>query len=348
MKKIKYLILFVFFGIISLIAFITINRSPNYTVKTTGKLLIVNKLSKSITVFDLNKAREITELFLDIEPHEAVTLNNQDHFVITNYGDPETIGTSISVINTSTFEIEKTIDLEFSPRPHGIAKINHTNNVIVVTDVGNELLIVDTESGSVKTRIPTQQEWSHMVVLHPNRPIAYVSNVVSGSVSVVDLKKEKVTSIISCGLGTEGIDVTPDGKELWVTNYKDKSISVIDTVTNEIIDTLSTGNEALRLKFSIDGAYCLVPNSKDGTILVYDQKTRMQIKTIRVPGKKNLFERILYHTPRPVGILMHPDGNYAFVSNSNADRVEVIDMKSFEIVSTIGTGRIPDGLTLVN
>jgi YVTN family beta-propeller protein len=44
---------------------------------------------------------------------------------------------------------------------------------------------------------------------------------------------------------------------------------------------------------------------------------------------------------------MHPNGKYAFVVNSNADKVEVIDMKSFKIVSTIGKGRVTDGLAFI-
>lgn len=110
---------------------------------------------------------------------------------------------------------------------------------------------------------------------------------------------------------------------------------------------MATGEEPLRLKFSIDGKICMVPNSRDGTISVYDRYLKEQIKTISIPGKKNLFEKVLYHTPRPVGILMHPNGLYAFVANSNADKIEVIDMKTFTLISTIGTGRVPDGLAFV-
>ncbi|MFT5875811.1 MAG: DNA-binding beta-propeller fold protein YncE, partial [Clostridium sp.] len=54
-----------------------------------------------------------------------------------------------------------------------------------------------------------------------------------------------------------------------------------------------------------------------------------------------MIERIFYHTPRPVNILMHPNGLYTFVANSNACKIEVIDMNTFTIVSTIGTGKIP-------
>jgi YVTN family beta-propeller protein len=348
MKKIKYLVLILTLSFFSFTTILLIYRNPNFSIKTNGTLLIVNKLSKSITVFDLNKGEEITELFLEIEPHEAIALNNQEQFVITNYGDSNYIGKSISVLNTNTYKVEKIIDLDVSHRPHGIAKINGSNNVAIVTDIGNDLLIVDIESGSIKTKISTQQKLSHMVVVHPTKPLAYVTNVISGSISIIDLKDEKVICIIECGGGTEGVDITPDGKELWVTNSQDNSISIISTITNKVIDTLATGNEALRLKFSIDGKYCLVPNSKDGTIRIYDQKTRKQIKIISVPGKTNLIERVLYHTPRPVGILVHPNGKYVFVANSNADKVEVIDMRTFEIVSTIGTGRVPDGLAFLN
>jgi len=44
---------------------------------------------------------------------------------------------------------------------------------------------------------------------------------------------------------------------------------------------------------------------------------------------------------------MHPNGRHAFVAKSNADKVEVIDMQTLIIVSTIGKGRMPDGMVFV-
>ena len=92
--------------------------------------------------------------------------------------------------------------------------------------------------------------------------------------------------------------------------------------------------------------------------IIKEKLSHLKLKKVRgnwntylrifIPSLFPEFERILYHTPRPVNILMHPNGLYAFVSNSNAHKIEVIDMKTFKIVSTIGTGRVPDGLTIVN
>ena len=347
MKHLKQILFMGVFLLLIFIISIVVIRSPSYTIQTNGKLYIVNKLSKSITVFDLYEGRELAEFPMSVEPHEATTLPSQNKVIVTNYGTPNEIGKSISVINTKSNTIEKTIDLKESLAPHGIVAFPNSNKVGVVTDLGNDLLVVDVTTGIIEKKILTQQIVSHLLVLHPNKPLAYVTNINSGSVSVIDLELNEVIKIIPCGLGTEGIDITPDGTEIWVTNHKENTISVINTDTYQITDTITAGKETLRLKFSVDGKHCLATNSSDGTISVYDRLSKKRIKTIKIRGKTNLVERALYHTPRPVGLLIHPNGLYAFVSNSNADRIEVIDMQTFSIVSTIGTGRVPDGLTFV-
>lgn len=347
MKKIKLVVLFSLLCFITLQIVIYVVRKPSYTIKTNGKLYIVNKLSSTIMVFDLSQGKELAEIPIEVEPHDPTTVADQSKVVVTNYGTPEVLGKSITVINSKTNTIEKTIDLEGSIAPHGIVAFPHSNKVGVVTDIGNNLLVVDVATGIVEKNIPTQQIVSHLLALDPKKTLAYVTNINSGSVSVIDLKLNKVIKIIPCGFKTEGIDITPDGSEIWVTNNKENTISVINTATYQITNTLPSGNESLRLKFSIDGKHCLVTNASDGTISVYDQHSKKQIKTIQLHGKTTFLEKLLYHTPRPVGILIHPNGLYAFVANSNANKIEVIDMKTFTVVSTIGTGKIPDGMAFV-
>jgi YVTN family beta-propeller protein len=208
--------------------------------------------------------------------------------------------------------------------------------------------VVNVETGVVEKQISTQQDFSHLLAHHPFKPLIYVANINSGSVSVIDVEQDKVIKIIPCSKRAEGIDITADGLEIWVTNIIVNFISVINTETYKTTDRIDTAKEPLRLKFSNDGKYCLVSNSGDGTISVYDRKTKKQISNISIPGKKNIIEKILYRTPRPVGILMHPNGLYAFVSNVTAGRVEVIDMRNFTLVSSIKVGNMPDGLTFIN
>jgi YVTN family beta-propeller protein len=347
MKNLKVLV--IFFGLIflSVVAFYFI-KQPSYKIKTEGTLYVVNKVSKSVVVFDLFEGKQIKELPMEIEPHEATTLTNPNRVIVTNYGSLDVGGKSITVINANTNTIEETISIGKSLRPHGIISLPQSNKVAVVTDTGNDLSIVNVETGVLEKQISTQQDLSHLLVHHPLKPIIYVANIKSGSVSVIDIELDSVVKIINCSKKSEGIDITKDGSEIWVTNIEENFISVINTETYKITDRIETGKEPLRLKFSIDGKYCLVSNSSDGTVSVYDSKTKKRITNISIPGKKNIIEKVLYHTPRPVGILMHPNGLYAFVSNFTASRVEVIDMQNFTIVSSIKVGKMPDGLAFVN
>ncbi|UAM96767.1 beta-propeller fold lactonase family protein [Polaribacter litorisediminis] len=347
MKNLKKIVLF--FGLIflSLVTFYFI-KQPSYSIQTEGTLYVVNKTSQSITIFDLFEGNQIKELSLDIEPHEATVVNNPNRIVVTNYGSPDAAGKSITIINAENNTIVKKIDLGKSLRPHGIITLPEANKVGVVTDIGNHLSIVNIETGVLEKQIATQQDFSHLLVHHPKKPLIYVSNINSGSVSVIDIELDSVVKIIPFNNKAEGIDITPDGSELWVTNIEGNFISVIDTETNQITDRIHTGKTPLRLKFSVDGSYCLVSNASDGTVSVFDRKTKKQLTSIMIPGKKNILEKVLYRTPRPVGILMHPNGKYAFVSNYTAGRVEVIDMRNFTIVSSIKVGDMPDGLAFIN
>tara|TARA_B100000809_G_scaffold169704_1_gene167060 strand:- start:5737 stop:6753 length:1017 start_codon:yes stop_codon:yes gene_type:complete len=336
-----------FFGVLFFVFrfSIFIFRLPSYTIQTNGKLYIVSKVSKDIQVFNLFTGKEIADIPIDVLSHEAVNVTDQNKIVVTNYGANE--GSLIKVINTKTNKVEKAIDLKGNIRINGIIALKDTNKVAVIDYVSDDLLVFNIETDSIEKQINTKQKKSHLLELHPNKQIAYVTNINSGSVSVIDLNHNEVIKIIPCGLGRKGIAVTPDGSEIWVTNIKESSITIINTENYKVINTLSSGKEPLKLRFSIDGKYCFVANASDGTISIYNQQSKNIIKTITLHGIATLLEKVLYHTPRPVNILMHPNGLYAFVANSNASKIEVIDMKTFTTVSTIGTGKVPDALVFV-
>jgi YVTN family beta-propeller protein len=347
MKKIRlllYCLLMLFLVIAATRYFV---RIPSYSIKTTGKLYIVNKISRNIEVFDLSTGNEVAEIPIDLESHEAAALYGQNKVVVTNYGTVDRDRNRIKVINTKTNKIEKTIHLKGNARSNGIVAFPEANKVVIIDYSSNHLSILNVENNTIEKQIQTKQKMSNLVVLHPNKAIAYVTNKESNSVSVIELDKNKVIKIIPCGWGTESLDITPDGSEVWATNTKESSITIINTTTNQVIKTLRSGKDPLKLKFSVDGKHCLVTNAGDGTIAVYNQKSKNKIKTIHIHGKSTILERILYHTPYPVNILMHPNGLYAFVANSNANKIEVIDMRTFTIVSTIGTGKIPDAMVFV-
>lgn len=331
-----------------LVVVVLIVRLPSYTIQTTGKLYIVNKLSRDIQVFDLHSGEEIAVIPIDMQAHEIIATQDENSLIVSDYGDRASKGNMLKVINTKTNKVQRSIIIRDNLNANGLVAMNNPNKIGLVDYVSNNLSILNLATDSIEKRISTEQKQSHLAVLHPIKALAYLTHMQSNTVSVIDLESDKVLHIIPCGSTTESIAVTPDGSEVWVTNKNGNSITVIDTVNNQVVATLPTGNEPLKVKFSIDGKYALVANANDGNVSVYDRYAKEQIKIIHIPGKRKILERVLYHTPRPVNLVMHPNGQYAFIANSNASKIEVVDMRTFEIVSTIGTGKIPDALAFIN
>jgi YVTN family beta-propeller protein len=135
-------------------------------------------------------------------------------------------------------------------------------------------------------------------------------------------------TVVPVGRGSEGFDVSPDGKEAWVASAGDGTISVIDLATKTVVATIAADvHGANRLKFTPDGRHVFVTA---GTLVVLDAATRTVVKRLAdVHGSG--------------GILMQPDGARAYVACSPDGYVAVIDLSTPQM-----TGRVaiagPDGL----
>src|SRR3546814_4190109 len=96
-----------------------------------------------------------------------------------------------------------------------------------------------------------------MVVLGGDGNTAYAANLGNASTTVIDLGAGKVVKTLATGDGTEGIDVSPDGKEIWVS-ARSGSVAIIDAGSNEIVETLPADGLPIRVKITPDGKYALV------------------------------------------------------------------------------------------
>ena len=137
---------------------------------------------------------------------------------------------------------------------------------------------------------------------------------------------------VAVGNGSEGFDLSPDGKELWVANAQDQTISVVDVADKKaFFQTLPSTKSANRLKFTPDGRYVFVSDLGGNEMLVIDAKARKEFKRIPLAGNSD-------------GILMSPDGTRAYTTLNSRDAVAVIDLKTMAVLGEVKTGRGPDGL----
>ena len=136
---------------------------------------------------------------------------------------------------------------------------------------------------------------------------------------------------IPVGRGSEGFDLTPDGKELWVANAQDSTISIIDVAARKVVQTIPSTGSANRLKITRDGKYVFVSDLSGNELLAIDAATRKEYKRIAMPSSSE-------------GLLMAPDGVHAYTTLNSRDAVAVIDLQTMTLAGEVKTGKGPDGL----
>jgi YVTN family beta-propeller protein len=326
-------------------------RSP-----LTGTLIVLNKAEATASFIDLASGEETARIPTGEGPHEVAVSPDGATAVVANYGGQQNPGNSLTVIDVTTKSVTKTIDLGAFRRPHGVVFLADGNRVLVTAEVNRSLLVVDLAVGEVVQVFNTDAEISHMVAVTPWRPDwpvpqrAFVSNIGSGSICAFELESGKVLGEVVTAPGAEGIDVSADGREVWVANRAADTITVLDSQSLAIVSSIDCASFPIRLKFTPDGSNVLVSNARTGDVAVFDARTRAEITRIRMDEEPvddpagRLFAGAFEGSPVPVGILVHPAGDYAFIANTQADVVTMIDLRSFVIVGRIKAGREPDGL----
>ena len=73
------------------------------------------------------------------------------------------------------------------------------------------------------------------------KPFAYVTNIASNTVSVIDTATNTVVATVPVGRLPQGVAITPDGTHAYVTNNFSGTVGVIDTATNTGVATVPVG-----------------------------------------------------------------------------------------------------------
>jgi YVTN family beta-propeller protein len=157
-------------------------------------------------------------------------------------------------------------------------------------------------------------------------PFAYVANIVSNTISVIDTATNMVVAALPLGEVT-GIAITPDGKHAYVTQFAG-SVSVIDTASNTVVATVTAGSEPGGVAVTPDGQHAYVTNSGSSNVSVIATATNTVVATVTVG---NL----------PSGIAVTPDGTHVYVTNNGDNTVSVIATATNTVVATVPVGLNP-------
>ena len=309
-------------------------------------LLALSKAEQTLSIIDPTTLAVIARVPAGPDPHEVIASDDGKFAYISNYG-----GGSYNTITPVDLLAQKalpTIDLGALRGPHGLAFA--AGKVWFTAEAAKAIGGYDPATKQIDWILGTGQDRTHMIYVFPGLNPIITSNVNAATISIIEKTSSSgglppppgaprpaprsnwSETVIPVGRGSEGFDVSPDGKEIWVANAQDGTISVVDLAAKKVVQTLNANvRGANRLKFTPDGKLVFVSTLGGSDLVVLDAATRNEVK--RVP---------IGHGA--AGILMQPDGQRAFVACTPDDYIVVIDLKSLSVTGKINAGKQPDGL----
>jgi YVTN family beta-propeller protein len=129
--------------------------------------------------------------------------------------------------------------------------------------------VKDKKGNDISTKIAEigVGEEPRCVAIHPNDEVAYVTNGISGTVSVVDLTERRVVATIPVGTEPRGCALTPNGTLLYVANHTEGTVSILsaDNPLNPThFGTVNVGRNPTALAITNNGD----KNDADETVFV--------------------------------------------------------------------------------
>jgi|SRR5579872_553322 len=304
-------------------------------------LLALSKHDHTVAIVDPMALKVLAKAPVGNDPHEVIASADGKTAYVSNYGGGSF--NTLAVIDLVGRKALPSIDLGALKGPHGL---DFKGGKLWFTVEGSKAIgSYDPATQKVDWILGTGQNRTHMIYVFDDLKHMVTTNVSSGTVSMIEKTPPRIgggppgppggdwdETVVKVGNGSEGFDVSPDGKEIWVANAQDGTVSVIDAASKKVVDTLQANvSSANRLKFTPDGAHVFISGLRMENVVVVDAHTRKPIKQIKVGHGA-------------AGIQMQPDGARTFVACTPDNYVSVIDLKTLEVTGKIDVGPEPDGL----
>jgi YVTN family beta-propeller protein len=204
----------------------------------------------SVDIVDTTLSRVVKTLPVKL-PHNCYNAGNNEDIFVSSMGDHE-----INRIDLKRMDYVQKIPVGGIPRPYAISK-DEKVLYVALTDL-HGFVIVSIPDQQVVGRVDLPPAPPLRCALEPHTP-------------------------------THGLELSPDGKELWVTSLADAGVYVYDVGAKKLSKEIPTGKCPNWVAFSPDGKYCFVSNSASDDCSIINTETRQEVARIRVgKGPKRL------------------------------------------------------------
>jgi len=167
----------------------------------------------------------------------------------------------------------------------------------------------------------------------------FVSNEDTAQASIVSATDGKVVQSIGVGAEPEGVTARPDGKVVYVTSEADNRVDVIDVGQRRVVARIAVGARPRSVAFLADGSRAYVTNELSASVSVIEASAHTVLQTIRLPAGPD------GTPPKPMGIVIAPDGEHAYVTTGRAGGIIELTLRGNAATRSLhGVGARPWGI----
>ena len=163
-------------------------------------------------------------------------------------------------------------------------------------------------------------------------PFAYVSNELSGTISVIDTAGDKQDGVLQEGGKPRGAALNRDGSILYVSDEAANAFVMIDTRSRSIVGNIPIGESPEGVSIAHDGKLIAVASELLNAVVLVDPATMKKVAEIKTSGKN------------PEHAEFSPDGRWIFAGAEDGREVDVIDVQQRKQIASIEVGRRPRGI----
>lgn len=194
--------------------------------------------------------------------------------------------------------------LEEIPVPEGASRDTPTS----------KLYLIHPDHGHVMRTIPVIG-WTHHEAITPDGRYVISTHATRGTVSVLDMKTDRIIRYIETGPAPNYTLITRDGKRAFVSNSGNETIAEIDLASWKTMRTLEAGPTPEHMAFSADEKSIYVANPAAGTV------SEVSVASGKVTKSYDI-------GPDVHGLDMGDDGKTLFVTSKKAETLSAVDTTS--------------------
>lgn len=287
----------------------------------SARLLVLLRNASELAIVDPRSGKMLGRISTVNDPHEVTASPDGKLAFVASPSE------GIAVIDLTTLKELRRIDTGRGSAPHDV---RFAEGKLYFTAEGYKVIgRYDPATNTLDWLLGIGQESTHMLVLSKDVDTIFTANRRSNSVTMVSgvsagPPKWQIAAIAVGGQLPEGIDLSPDGREVWTATRGDGGVSIIDVRAKTLVRRLDLKlKEPNRLKFTPDGRRVLISDGAGANLVVVDVVSRREVTRLGLA---------------PNAVLVEPDGSHAYAALMEDDQVAVVDLQTFEIAARIPTG----------